>query len=92
MKAIASVTEARRVLAVLSSTDEINWLSLRNVPNVHLIEAGQLNTYDVLVADDVVFTTEALEEFLGVPVVTGDVAVDAVDIDDAADTDEESDE
>jgi large subunit ribosomal protein L4 len=72
MKAITSVTQARRVLAVLSSTDEINWLSLRNVPTVHLIEAGQLNTYDVLVADDVVFTTEALEEFLGVPAVAGD--------------------
>jgi large subunit ribosomal protein L4 len=56
------------VLAVLSSTDEINGLSLRNVPSVHLIESGQLNTYDVLVNDDVVFTTEALEEFLGVPV------------------------
>ncbi len=68
IKAITSVTQSRRVLAVLSSTDEINWLSLRNVPTVHLIEAGQLNTYDVLVADDVVFTTEALEEFLGTPV------------------------
>jgi large subunit ribosomal protein L4 len=75
-KAIASVTDARRVLAVLSSTDEINWLSLRNVPHVHLIEAGQLNTYDVLVADDVVFTTEALEEFLGVPVTAGDAVAD----------------
>ena len=30
-------------------------------------EAGQLNTYDVLVADEVVFTAEALDEFLGVP-------------------------
>ena len=47
-------------------------LSLRNVPTVHLLEAGQLNTYDVLVADEVVFTTEALEEFLGVPVTTGE--------------------
>ena len=50
-----------------SETDEISWLSLRNLPTVHLIEAGQLNTYDVLVADDVIFTTEALDEFLGVP-------------------------
>ena len=32
---------------------------------MHLIEAGQLNTYDVLVADDVVFTKDALDEFLG---------------------------
>ena len=67
-KAIATLrkaTQARRVLVVLSSTDELNWLSLRNEPSVHLLEAGQLNTYDVLVADDVVFTREALDEFLG---------------------------
>jgi len=67
MATLAKATESSRVLVVLGSTDEINWLSLRNVPTVHLIEAGQLNTYDVLVADDVVFTSEALEEFLGVP-------------------------
>jgi len=64
---LAKLTEARRVLVVLSSTDELNWVSLRNEPRVHLIESGQLNTYDVLLADDVVFTKEALEEFLGVP-------------------------
>jgi large subunit ribosomal protein L4 len=64
---LAKLTADRRVLVVLAGTDEVNWLSLRNEPRVHLIEAGQLNTYDVLVADDVVFTTEALDEFLGVP-------------------------
>jgi large subunit ribosomal protein L4 len=63
----ATAGEARRVLVVLSSTDEINWVSLRNAPQVHLIESGQLNTYDVLVADEVVFTSDALNEFLGVP-------------------------
>jgi large subunit ribosomal protein L4 len=42
-------------------------VSLRNVPEVHLLAADQLNTYDVLVSDEVVFTKEALEEFLGVP-------------------------
>ena len=52
---------------MLSSHDELNWVSLRNEPTVHLIEAGQLNTYDVLVADEVVFTKDALDEFLGVP-------------------------
>jgi len=67
---LAKLTEARRVLVVLSSTDELNWVSLRNEPRVHLIESGQLNTYDVLLADDVVFTKEALEEFLGVPAET----------------------
>jgi large subunit ribosomal protein L4 len=62
-----SVTDARRVLVVLAGDDEINWISLRNLPQVHLIEAGQLNTYDVLVADAVIFTAAALDEFLGLP-------------------------
>jgi large subunit ribosomal protein L4 len=64
---LRKVTEARRVLVVLAIDDELNWLSLRNEASVHLIQAGQLNTYDVLVADDVVFTKDALDEFLGVP-------------------------
>jgi large subunit ribosomal protein L4 len=64
---LRKATESRKVLVVLSSTDELNWLSLRNEASVHLIESGQLNTYDVLVADDVVFTKDALDEFLGVP-------------------------
>ncbi|GAA2380790.1 50S ribosomal protein L4 [Catellatospora methionotrophica] len=63
--------DAPRVLVVLGANDEVNWVSLRNVPQVHLIESGQLNTYDVLVSDAVVFTTEALEEFLGVPAEEG---------------------
>jgi large subunit ribosomal protein L4 len=68
---LRKATESTKVLVVLSSTDELNWVSLRNEPTVHLIEAGQLNTYDVLVADDVVFTSEALDEFLGVPAESG---------------------
>jgi large subunit ribosomal protein L4 len=64
---LRKATESRKVLVVLSSLDEVNWISLRNEPTVHLIESGQLNTYDVLVADEVVFTKDALDEFLGVP-------------------------
>jgi large subunit ribosomal protein L4 len=64
---LRKATESTKVLVVLSSTDELNWLSLRNEATVHLIEAGQLNTYDVLVADEVVFTKDALDEFLGAP-------------------------
>lgn len=79
---LAKATETERVLVVLGSADEINWLSLRNVPTVHLLEAGQLNTYDVLVADEVVFTTDALEEFLGVPVGAGTAADEVSDDDD----------
>nr|BFE65023.1 50S ribosomal protein L4 [Dactylosporangium thailandense] len=65
--ALRAITEARRVLVVLARDDEANWLSLRNEQSVHLLVADQLNTHDVLVADDVVFTTAALDEFLGVP-------------------------
>jgi large subunit ribosomal protein L4 len=72
MATLAKTTESTKVLVVLSDTDEMSWMSLRNVPTVHLIEAGQLNTYDVLVSDAVVFTTVALEEFLGVPASAGE--------------------
>jgi large subunit ribosomal protein L4 len=67
LRTLRAATERKRVLVVLAAEDEINWLSLRNLSGdgVHLIEAGQLNTYDVLVADDVVFTKDALAEFLG---------------------------
>ncbi len=62
---LTAITEAPRVLVVLSRDDEVSWLSLRNVPEVHLLDVGQLNTYDVLVSDEVVFTKAALDEFLG---------------------------
>jgi len=62
-----AVTQAKRVLIVLDRDDVLNWVSLRNVPQVHLIEAGQLNTYDVLVADEVIFTEAALAEFVAGP-------------------------
>ena len=65
LTALRKVTEARRVLVVVARADELTWKSLRNAPEVHLLAADQLNTYDVLVNDDVVFTSDALDEFLG---------------------------
>jgi large subunit ribosomal protein L4 len=59
-----AVSSAKRVLVVLDSDDVLNWVSLRNVPRVHLLDAGQLNTYDVLISDEVVFTEAALAEFV----------------------------
>jgi large subunit ribosomal protein L4 len=55
------------VLVVIGREDEIGWRSLRNLENLHLIAPDQLNTYDVLVSDDVVFTSGALETFLAGP-------------------------
>jgi large subunit ribosomal protein L4 len=61
---LGAITQAKRVLIVLDREDVLNWVSLRNLPQVHLIEAGQLNTYDVLVADEVIFTEAALAEYV----------------------------
>jgi large subunit ribosomal protein L4 len=49
---------------VLDRDDELNYLSVRNLPHVHVLTYDQLNTYDVLVADDIVFTEAALQSFL----------------------------
>jgi large subunit ribosomal protein L4 len=65
---LKGVTEHKNVLVVLQRTDEVSYLSLRNVPTVHLIDVGQLNTYDVLVNDAVVFTQGAFDQFVAGPV------------------------
>jgi large subunit ribosomal protein L4 len=64
LNTLNAITQAKRVLVVLDRDDVLNWVSLRNAPQVHLIEAGQLNTYDVLVADEVIFTETALMEYV----------------------------
>ena len=65
--ALRAITMAPAVLLVAERTDELTWKSLRNVPEVHLLAPDQLNTYDVLVNDDVVFTEGALSAFLAGP-------------------------
>src|SRR6478735_4439866 len=84
--ALKAVSSAKNILVVVGREDENGWRSLRNAPEVHLIAADQLNTYDVLVSDDVVFTRDALEEFLAFAAPSGTVMVSAGDdtADDAA--------
>lgn len=65
--ALKNLTERKNVLVVLQRDDAVAWKSLRNLQNVHLVAPDQLNTYDVLVSDDVVFTSGALEQFLAGP-------------------------
>ena len=64
LKALAEVGGAK-ILVVLSRDEDVAWLSLRNVASVHALAVDQLNAYDVLNADDVVFTTAALADFTG---------------------------
>ena len=86
LSALASVSSAKNILIVVQRSDELTRKSLRNAGGVHLIEWGQLNTYDVLVSDDVVFTEGALNAFLAGPVsgkagkaVASSAEVDATD-------------
>jgi large subunit ribosomal protein L4 len=65
---LATLTEAKRVLVVLTRDDELGQLSVRNLPDVHVLWPDQLNTYDVLVNDDVVFTKDAYEAFVAGPI------------------------
>ena len=67
--AVAVLIEAigsldRPVLAVVHRDDELGWKSLKNVPGVHVLTEDQLNTYDVLASDHVVFTEQALDAFI----------------------------
>lgn len=67
LDALANVTSRKNILVVLERSDEVAAKSLRNVGHVHVVAPDQLNTYDVLVSDDVVFTSGALDAFLAGP-------------------------
>ena len=63
-KFLAGLTDRTKFLLVLGREDLAAWKSVANLNYVHPIAADQLNTYDVLNADDVVFTVEALNTFV----------------------------
>ncbi|MCW3157094.1 50S ribosomal protein L4 [Micropruina sonneratiae] len=65
--ALAALAEVGggKILVALSRDEDVAWLSLRNVASVHALAVDQLNAYDVLNSDDVVFTTAALAAFTG---------------------------
>ena len=67
VKALSGLTDRPRILVVLERGDDLTWLSLRNVDTIHLIAVDQLNTYDVLLSDDVVFTKGAYDAFVAGP-------------------------
>jgi large subunit ribosomal protein L4 len=60
----ASTRRRSSVLVVLEAEDQLTWKSLRNAPGIRLLAADQLNTYDVLVAEHLVFTQAALDAFV----------------------------
>ena len=64
IEALRSISERPRLLVVLERANDAAALSVRNVPQVHVLYVDQLNTYDVLVSDDVIFTKAAYEAFV----------------------------
>ncbi|MBZ4496870.1 50S ribosomal protein L4 [Dermacoccus sp. Tok2021] len=63
-KFLASLSDRKNLLVVIDRFDSVSELSVRNLPNVHVLWADQLNTYDVLCADDIVFTKAAFDGFV----------------------------
>src|ERR1700743_222318 len=61
---LAALTDRKQVLVVIGRSDDTGAKSLRNLPGVHILAPDQLNTYDVLHADDVVFSVEALNAYI----------------------------
>ena len=64
---LAQLTQRRNVLIVLDRTDDLSYKSLRNIQGVHVLPVDQLNAYDVLMSDDVIFTKAALDAFISGP-------------------------
>ncbi|WP_426299106.1 50S ribosomal protein L4 [Arthrobacter sp. R-11] len=61
---LKAVSERKNLLVVIERANDVAALSVRNLADVHTLYVDQLNTYDVLVSDDVVFTKAAFEAFV----------------------------
>ena len=67
LQALQSLGDVTKLLVVLDRSEDVAWLSVRNVPTVHALAVDQLNAYDILVNDSVLFTTAALDAFTAGP-------------------------
>jgi len=61
---LTALGAVKNVLVVVDRTDDISVLSIRNIPFAHVLPSDQLNAYDVLVSDDIVFTKAAYDAFV----------------------------
>jgi large subunit ribosomal protein L4 len=74
LAALTALAPRVKFLVVLERADVVTWLSLRNAVEVHVVAVDQLNTYDVLASDDVVFTQGAYDAFVAAQSKTGATA------------------
>ena len=65
--AIRQFSTRKNILVVVSRTEDLAWRSLRNADDLHLLVPDQLNAYDILKSDDVVFSESAIKDFLAGP-------------------------
>ncbi|MAS54061.1 MAG: 50S ribosomal protein L4 [Pimelobacter sp.] len=75
LAALTGLSSRSKFLVVLERTDSLTWLSLRNAAEVHIVAVDQLNTYDVLACDDLVFTQGAYDAFIAWATKAGSAAV-----------------
>jgi large subunit ribosomal protein L4 len=61
---LRGVSDRKNLLVVIERDNDVAALSVRNLAGVHVLYVDQLNTYDVLVSDDVVFTKAAYDAFV----------------------------
>ncbi len=64
LTAVRQFSERKNLLVVVSRTEDLAWRSLRNAENLHLLVPDQLNAYDILKSDDIVFSEAAINDFL----------------------------
>jgi large subunit ribosomal protein L4 len=60
ISALADLGIEGKALVVLSDADEVAWKSFRNLHQVQLIDVAELNAYDILCNDWIVFTSATL--------------------------------
>ena len=89
LEVLTGLTERQNLLVVLERADIVSLKSVRNRTNVHVLAVDQLNTYDVLCADDIVFTQGALDAFLAGPATGRSVSAIATESEAQAATAEE---
>ena len=61
---LGRIASSKHVLVVLERDDELSLKSVRNIQTIHVLPADQLNAYDVLVSDDIIFTRGAFDAFV----------------------------
>jgi large subunit ribosomal protein L4 len=64
LNAVRQFSERKNLLVVVSRSEDLAWRSLRNAENLHLLVPDQLNAYDILKSDDIVFSEAAIKDFL----------------------------